>query len=164
MKRTIIIGLIAWGFIFLLLIGVIAGMLFHGKHAGSIYYQHVGSRWIDIWIRKDQTTGSQVLSVMTLPGRFVLMSSASSVDKPPGIETATFSTIYDEASGLICVYDNDDCGFILIVHDISGMEVLGYRNILEDDFWLEKYEFLKSKHPEIPDAQKFRVNASVESQ
>lgn len=164
MKRTIIIGLIAWGVIFLLLIAVIAGMLFHGKHAGSIYYQHVGSRWIDIWIEKDRITGSPVLSVMTLPGRFVLMSSASSVDTPPGIETATFSTIYDQASGLICVYDNDDCGFILIVHDLSGMEVLGYGNILQDKNWLEKYEFLRSKYPEIPDAQKFRVKSAVESQ
>lgn len=128
----------------------------------QIYSENVGTLWIDIWIEKspeDPDFGK--LAVMTRRSRFQLINSISHIHSLPGIESATFSSIYDHQSHLICIFDNNNCGFIMIVHDGSRRLCVGHSRKYSSDLCPGNYKYLKAKYPRIPYSHYFEGDSDT---
>ncbi len=79
--------------------------------------------------------------------------SEQSVDRPSS--SMNFSHVADQASGLHCIYDNNDLGFLLLFDSSTedlwiSANPAGGRNGTSCDWWQKQLNLLRRKHPMIP--------------
>ncbi len=88
------------------------------------------------------------------------MSGYNSVNLPPIYSKPTFTTLHEPDEELICIYDNNDYGFLMVVdqsdHDWYVGGKAGGVNIASIEKWSRHYNTIKAKHPEVPYSHYFR--------
>ncbi|MFM8216650.1 MAG: hypothetical protein ACKN82_18690 [Pirellula sp.] len=119
-----------------------------------LYYKPFGDHIVKIWISADDAGASQQKIHGSYFRRYDLMIGYNSVNLPTTFTKPTFTTIHEPVDELICIYDNNGYGFLMIVDQadddwyIGGMTI-GAR-ISPLDKWSRHYDTIRSKHPEVP--------------
>ena len=147
----------------IILATIVIGILFiwwFSRSDNSIYTRNFGDHKVKIWISADDAgSGQKKIHGSYHERGFVLMYGYNSVDLPATFETPTFSTVVDESNQLVCIFDNNDYGFLMIVdqsdHDwcIGGMS--GGVKLSGPEKWQQHFETLLQTDPEIPYADYF---------
>lgn len=133
----------------------ILAMCLYAFSDGSIYKRNFGDHKVKIWISADDAgSDQQKIHGSYYQRGFVLMYGYNSVELPAEFETPSFTTVLDESNHLICIYDNSNYGFLMIVdqsdHDwyIGGTSGGVKRSRLEK--WQQHFNTLLKTNPEIP--------------
>ncbi len=148
--------LIAFAFAFMTIIAV-AWIV---PRMTNLYYRSFGDHIVQIWISADDAGSTQQKIHGSYFPRFAIIGGYNSVNLPPTYSTPTFTTFHEPSDKLICIYDNNDYGFLMIVdqsdHDwyIGGMSI-GV-NISPKEKWLQHFNTIKAKHPGVPYSHYFR--------
>lgn len=126
----------------------------------NLYYRSFGDHIVRIWISADDAGSTQQKIHGSYFHRFAIMSGYNSVNIPPIYSKPTFTTLHEPGEKLICIYDNNDYGFLMIVdqsdHDwyVGGMS--GGVDISPIEKWSQHFNTIKAKHPEVPYSHYFR--------
>lgn len=126
----------------------------------NLYYRSFGDHIVQIWISADDAGSTQQKIHGSYFPRFAIMSGYNSVNIPPIYSKPTFTTLHEPGEKLICIYDNNDYGFLMIVdqsdHDwyVGGMS--GGVDISPIEKWSQHFNTIKAKHPEVPYSHYFR--------
>lgn len=118
------------------------------------YYRSIGDHEIRIRIGSDEAGSTQMKIHASYSKKWAIMWGYTAVPLPPDFQSPKFVTIEDDTSNLVCVYDANGCGFIMIVdrsdHDwyVGGKN--GGSHLSSMEKWRAHFRTLRKKHPEIP--------------
>ena len=141
-----------WISLVVLVLLVLAGAIIFRDR--SIYRRSFGDHVVMIWISADDADSDQKKIHGSYYPRFALMSGYRSVNLPKKFRSPTFTTIEDKTEKLVCIYDNNSFGFLMLVDQsdndwyVGGMH--GGVNISKMEKWIRHYNTIRALRPEIP--------------
>lgn len=125
----------------------------------KLYSEYVGSMWIDMWIEDNPGSPEFGKLAMTIRrSHFELIGMVHYVEPLQGLDAAKFSTIYDPSRDLVCVFDNNNCGFIALVNVKSRELCVGHSSKYKNDTCNSEFNYLESRYKNIPYKHYFTVD------